>query len=171
MGTIVGWKSAGVKAISLILLAGCGSRQQVSMFPPVDAAQRTSALEAVSGLREVFNRNAGCEAVYNFPSYPKERWLADCAQLQSDMGSWQSFGPRTIARCAMPETIICLDGDANFAKGDRIMELTWLLKDGRAKLLAIAWHDGRQWIRIPPFTDRHQDTPPVPGNGPTNKSG
>jgi hypothetical protein len=171
MGTIVEWRRAGVKAIGLVLLAGCNSRRQVPDFPPMERAQRLAVLEAAEDLREVFNGNAGCEAIYNFPSYPKERWLADCAQLQSDMGAWQSFGPRTIARCAIPETIICQDGDASFDKGSRVMELTWSLQGGRAKLIAIAWQDGRQWIRIPPFTDRHQDTPPVPAKSPTEKHG
>jgi hypothetical protein len=71
----------------------------------------------------------------------------------------------------MPEAIICLGGEGSFAKGDRILELTWSVAGGRARLVSIAWQDGRQWIRIPPFPDHHQDTPPVPGKIPAGKSG
>ena len=159
-------------ALGILLLSGCArSGRPEQQFPPVEGAQRVAVLEATGKLRDDFNSDAGCDAIYAFPSYPKERWLADCAQLHSDMGSWRSFRPRTIARCAMPETFICLDGDAAFTKGDRILELTWLLQDGRVRLVAIAWQDGRQWIRIPPSRDRQQDTPPVPEKSRTDKRG
>jgi hypothetical protein len=154
-----------LSSVALILLVGCGrSGHRVPPFPPVGVAQRTSVLEAAGKLRDSFNSNTACEAIYSFPSYPKERWMSDCAQLQNDMGSWQAFRPQSVERCGMPEVVICLDGDADFTNGDRIMELTWRLKDGRAELIGIAWQDGLQWIRIPPFPGRkHQDTPPVPG--------
>jgi hypothetical protein len=99
MGTIVGSRRAGVKAIGLVLLAGCTSRQPG--FPPVDAAQRASAVEAAGKLRDAFNTRLGCEAIYDgagqrFQIYAKERWLADCARLQSDLGSWQTFRAASI---------------------------------------------------------------------------
>jgi hypothetical protein len=88
------------------------------------------------------------------------------------MGSWRTFNPHSIMRCGMPEAIICLDGEGGFAKGGRILELTWSVEGGRARLVSIAWQDGRQGIRIPPlFPDRHRDTPPVPGKIPIGKSG
>jgi hypothetical protein len=152
------------------MLAGCSSRQHLPDFPPVDAAQRTTALDAAAKLRGAFNGTMGCEAIYNFPSYPRERWLTDCGELQHDMGSWLSFNPHSIVRCGMPEAIICLDGEGIFAKGDRVFELMWSLEGGRARLLSIAWQDGRQWIRIPPLPDHHFDSPPVPGRSNPEKS-
>jgi hypothetical protein len=159
-------------AIALTFLAACGSRQQVLTFPPVDAGQRVSVLEAVSGLREVFNGDNACESIYNFPSYPKERWLADCAQLQSDLGSWQNFRAGFIERCGMPGVVICVDGDATFAKGARILELIWSLDGGRAQLVSIGWRGDAEWIRIPPLVnpDKHWDAPPVPGKRSPEKS-
>jgi len=161
-----------LQAIALAFLVACGSRQQVLTFPPVEAGQRVAVLEAVSGLREVFNADHACESMYNFSSYPKQRWLADCAQLHSDLGSWQSFRPGLIERCGMPGVVICVDGDGTFAKGARILELIWSLDGGRAQLVSIGWGGDTGWIRIPPLTnpDKHWDAPPVPGKRSPEKS-
>ena len=148
----------------LMLLAGCSSRTQGPPFPPVDAAQRASVLDASAKLREVFNGDRACESMYNVPSYPKERWLADCEQLRSDLGAWQSFRPTFLERCGMPEVTICVDGDATFAKGARIVELMWSLESGRAQLISITRQEGTEWISIPPFLrpQPYWDTPPIP---------
>jgi hypothetical protein len=173
MRTIVGWQRAGVKAIGLTMLAACGSRPQ---FPPLNAAQRASVLEAAGQLQDTFNTSTGCDVIYEdsaraFQSYPKDRWLLDCARLQGDMGSWRSFRLHSIERCGMPETTVCVLGSAAFSKGGRILELTWSLDSGRAQLLSVAWPDDPEWIRIPPLPPRHKyrDTPPVPGKGQPDK--
>jgi len=154
------------------MLAGCSSRQHVPDFPPVDAAQRASVLDASAKLREVFNGGSACELIYNFPSYPKERWLADCEQLRDDMGSWQTFRPTFVERCAMPEVSICVAGDATFAKGNRILELIWSLDHGRTQLRTIGWREDAEWIWIPPLANphKHWDPPPVPGRSQPEKS-
>ena len=135
----------------------------------MDAAQRASAVEAAGKLRDAFNTRLGCEAIYDgagqrFQIYAKERWLADCARLQSDLGSWQTFRAASIDRCGMPEAVVCMLGEGDFAKGERMLELTWSLAGGQAHLLAIGWREDQDWIRIPPISSsrRHWDTPPVP---------
>jgi hypothetical protein len=173
MRTIVWWRRVGVKAIGLTMLAGCSSRPRIPDFPPVDAVQRASVLEASAKLPEAFNADSACESMYNFPSYPKERWLADCAQLQSDLGSWQSFSAKFVERCGMPEVTICVDGDATFAKGKRILELIWSLDQGRAQLRSIGRREDAEWIWIPPLfanPHNHWDPPPVPGKSQPEKS-
>jgi len=162
--------------LGFLVWAGCARTHRVEAFPPVDRVQRVSVLEASTELRETFNGDRACESIYEeaaerFRTYPKEGWLKECEQLRDDMGSWQDFGARSIARCELPDVVVCLDGDAGFVKGDRILELAWSLEGSRARLLSIAWQDGRQWIRIPPFPDRHQDTPPVPGKSASEKRG
>jgi len=172
MRMIVWWRRVGVKAIGLTMLTACSSRSRIPDFPPVEAAQRASVLDASAKLREVFNGDGACESMYNFPSYPKERWLADCALLQSDLGSWQSFSAKFVERCGMPEVVICVDGDATFAKGSRILELRWSLDHGRTQLRSIGRREDAEWIWIPPFPSyrRNYDTPPVPGKSQPEKS-
>jgi hypothetical protein len=159
-----------------MLLAGCSSRPPG--FPPVDAAQRASVVEAAAKLREAFNTRLGCEAIYSgagqrFQTYPKERWLADCARLQNDLGSWQTFRAASIDRCAMPEAVVCMLGDGAFAKGERMLELTWSVAGGQAHLSAIGWREDQDWIRIPPIPSnrKHWDTPPVPGRRVSGRTG
>ena len=165
-------------ALGFLLWAGCARSHGVEPFPPVDAAQRVAVLEAVGKLRDAFNVTSGCEAIYNgatprLQSYTKEKWLTDCSQLKSDLGSWQTFRPQLIERCGMPDATICMLGDGAFAKGGRMLELIWSLDRGRAQLLSIAWPSGTEWIRIPPLPNPHRyhDTPPVPGKIPSNQSG
>ena len=172
MRTIVWWWRVGVKAIGLVLLTGCDSSKQFAPnFQPVDAVQRASVLDATAKLREVFNGDKACESIFNFPSYPKERWLADCAQLQT-WAHGRTSALDFVERCGMPEVAICVDGDATFAKGNRILELIWLLDNGRAQIRTIGWREDNEWIWIPPLANphRHWDPPPNPGKSRPEKS-
>jgi hypothetical protein len=169
MGTIVGWKRVGVKAIGLILLSGCSSRTQGPPFPPIDAAQRVSVLDATVKLRDVFNGDRACESIYegasqSLQSVGKTAWLTDCDQFRADWGSWQSFTPTATVRCGMPQILVCVDGTGVFAKGNRTLELIWVLDSGRSQFVDLRWQlGGSLWMDLLPRRDRHFDTPPVPG--------
>jgi hypothetical protein len=133
-----------------------------------------SVLDAGAKLRVVFNSPGGCEAIFKgaalrFRSFPEDLWLADCARFQSDLGPWLSLDRQSMDRCGMPEVVVCVIGDGTFAKGNRVLSLTWFLDAGRAQLQSISWLEGTERISFPPVPDLHrylhpyQDTPPVPG--------
>ncbi len=165
----------GVKAIGLTLLAGCTSRPQIPHFPPVDAKQRTSALDATAKLREVFNGDRACESIYEgasqkLQSVDKTAWLADCDQFRADRGTWESFTPTATVRCGMPEVVVCVDGTGAFTSGNRTLELIWLL-DSRAQFVTLRWQlVGGGWMDLRPNERHHFDSPPVPGKSRPEKS-
>jgi hypothetical protein len=77
----------------------------------------------------------------------------------------------SIIRCGIPETVICVDGTAAFPKGNRTLELIWLLDSGRAQFVTLRWKIGALWIDLRPSDRHHFDAPPVPGKSPTDKRG
>jgi hypothetical protein len=179
MRTIVWWRRAGVKAIGLIFLAGCNSRQQVPQFPPVDATQRASVLDASAKLRGTFNGGRACESIYEgasqkLQSIGKTAWLTECDQFRADWGTWESFTPTATVRCGMPEVVVCVDGTGAFTSGNRTLELIWLL-DSRTQFVTLRWQlVGGGWMDLRPDlrpNERHHfDSPPVPGKSRPEKS-
>jgi hypothetical protein len=169
----------GVKAISLIFLSGCSSRPRIPDFPPVDAAQRASVLDATAKLREVFNGDRACESIYeeasqNLQSMGKTSWLTQCDQFRADWGTWESFTPTITVRCAMPQILICVEGTGAFTSGNRTLEVIWLL-DSRTRFVTLRWQlVGGGWMDLGPemVPDHHRqfDSPPIPGKSPPEKS-
>jgi len=174
MGTIVGWRRVGVKAIGLIMLAGCdSSRQPAPNFPPVEAAQRASVLDESAKLREVFNGDRACESIYegasqSLQSVGKTAWLTECDQVHADWGTWESFTPTATIRCG--EVLICVDGTGVFAAGHRTLELIWVLESGRSQIVNLRWKIGALWTDLLPYERHHFDSPPVPRKRRTEKS-
>jgi hypothetical protein len=166
----------GVKAIGLILLTGCNSsRQFVPEFPPVDAAQRASVLDATAKLREVFNGDRACESIFeaatqSLRSVGKTAWLTECDQVRADWGIWESFVPTATIRCGLPDVVVCVDGTGVFAKGHRTLELIWMLDSDRSRIVNLRWKIGALWMDLLPHERRHFDSPPVPRKRRTEKS-
>ena len=89
---------------ALALLIGCGAPEARKL--PVTDQQRVLAVTSASALRDQFNAR-GCQAVYDeamqvFRSQREKDWLAECEQLQANLGAWRSLTIQSTGRCGLP---------------------------------------------------------------------
>jgi hypothetical protein len=157
-----------ILAAALALLMGC-ARTSVQMSKlPVTEQQRVLAVTSMSALRDRFNANA-CHAVYNeatqgFRLHREKDWLADCEQLRANLGAWRAFTIKSATRCGFPDKVVCVDALAAFEKATKSIELSWLIDNGRTRLMWIILGD-RGEVQFFPDSSRQLADPPVaPGS-------
>ena len=156
--------SARILTPALALLIGCGTPVQTRKLPVTDQ-QRVLAVTSASALRDQFNASA-CQAVYGdatqgFRSQREKDWLANCEQLRTNLGTWHSFTIQSTGRCGFPDKIVCVDGLAAFEKATRSIELSWLIDNGRAKLMWIILSDKGEEQIFPGGDSRRLADPPI----------
>ncbi len=165
MITISGLGCAAAAALFFTLLPSCGRDRLVRQVEsPVSKQEETLALGGADKLRGLFNKG-DCQTIFRYAafaggSYSQKRWLDDCARLRENMGIWGGFVPSSAITCGGPERIVCIDGLAQFEKGDHSLELGWSLAGGNARLLFLVVQGSSGPIRFPPLPQKLMDCPP-----------
>jgi hypothetical protein len=163
-------KLLGVVAGILFLALG-GCRRHPDRRDPfadvnVEEWQKTQAVDAAERLRGVFNTSA-CEPIYAaaaafFRTQGRLEWASECELLKKQMGSWQSFQVLQAQRCGTP-VVVCVGGPAKFEKGEKRIDLAWLLTPTGPQLSWIAiQQDELHWKQIPPVPFLHRLRDPMP---------
>ncbi len=159
-----------VVLIASLLLPGCGHQrraQNSALDVRVESWQKAQAVAASDRLREVFNSNA-CAPIYAaasayFKTQSSFDWDTECQRLKKQLGSWRGFQVTYAQRCG-GEVIVCIHGPAEFEKGQKEIEVAWLLTQHGPELEWIALKESEQhWKQIPqrPWLYRLMDPIPI----------
>jgi hypothetical protein len=161
------WVVAGVLFLAL---AGCRRhprRDRPYEEVKVEEWQKSQAVDAAERLRAVFNASA-CQPIYDAADayFRKNQssfeWDTECELLKKQLGSWQSFQVTHTQRCATP-LVVCVGGAAKFEKGDKQIDLAWLLTPQGPQLFWIAMQqDEQHWKQIPPMPFLYRLMDPMP---------
>ena len=154
-----------VGAVVFLLVSGCGGVPKQTIIR-VDEAQRALAVDATSGLREMFNSD-GCGSIYSeassyFRSQSREGWMNECERLRGKLGNWESFEVKGVVPCATSnlDVFACVYGSATFASAAYQVEVGWLLEEGRARLDSLFLDNGEKWAFPPTYRYRPRYDPP-----------
>ena len=162
-----------VISIAFLFMAACHSHDRAGkdfFDTPIAEGQRQLAVDAVIRLRDAFN-NGSCQSIYEgaaafFRAQSLQEWMSQCNDLKETLGSWRTFGASSVVRCGEGPSmfIVCVGGNAGFAKKIAQVDVAWLLDNGRTQL---AWISLKQnqgaWVQMPPGRDHRMfDTPPRP---------
>ena len=148
-----------------IVLAGCSQRTADFSSQPLTDNQRAVVMQAVESLRQTFNSDQTCDAIWAAyaPQHNqyRERWLDDCAHVRAAAGEWRHFTFRS-GDAQLAGHWIDITGVAEMSGGNRPMNFGFSLNDHDAKLSI--WSlpaDGFEFI--PNRGPGLQDAPRQPG--------
>ena len=144
-----GRQSNGIIAVALTaMLIGCNDTH----------TQRMLATTASERFQSLYNTGS-CEQIYDGASLyfrmheSRARWLRDCGELRSRLGSWIEFTPASNNSWPIGSVgIVWVRGPARFGKGTAEARLDWDVTNGRATLFNVLIERGSEQVSIPGFT-------------------
>ncbi len=102
--------------------------------------QRRLAEQSMSTLQAAWNRD-DCASIYDESdgyfrrNQPRDKWLAKCADLRKQLGTWQNFRVRDGAVWPFGSVgIVWVEGSADFVGGPHKVRADFTLEDNDAKL-------------------------------------